>query len=84
MQTMLDSLSIFNRADIEGNNLVLTAKYSLIKSIHELPANVSQLQVHSVVHVSLLLFILVLLYYFRKSCRFFLISSLLHYLAFCF
>ncbi|KAL0316910.1 UNVERIFIED_CONTAM: rRNA biogenesis protein RRP5, partial [Sesamum radiatum] len=36
--------------DVEGNNLVLTAKYSLVNSIEKLPADVSQIRCHSVVH----------------------------------
>ncbi|KAL0334258.1 UNVERIFIED_CONTAM: rRNA biogenesis protein RRP5, partial [Sesamum angustifolium] len=36
--------------DVEGNNLVLTAKYSLVNSIEQLPADVSQIRCHSVVH----------------------------------
>ncbi|KAK4432202.1 rRNA biogenesis protein RRP5 [Sesamum alatum] len=36
--------------DVEGNNLVLTAKYSLVNSTEQLPADVSQISCHSVVH----------------------------------
>lgn len=36
--------------DIDGNNLVLSAKYSLINSAHQLPLNLSQIQPNSVVH----------------------------------
>ncbi|KAL6563943.1 hypothetical protein OROHE_005183 [Orobanche hederae] len=36
--------------DIEGNNIVLTAKYSLINSIQQLPLDISQISIHSVVH----------------------------------
>ncbi|KAL0346327.1 UNVERIFIED_CONTAM: rRNA biogenesis protein RRP5, partial [Sesamum radiatum] len=36
--------------DVEGNNLVLTAKYSLVNSTEQLPADVSQIRCHSVVH----------------------------------
>ncbi|KAL7134052.1 hypothetical protein ABFS83_11G001300 [Erythranthe nasuta] len=36
--------------DIEGNNIVLTAKYSLVNSTQQLPIDVSQLSCHSVVH----------------------------------
>ncbi|KAL1204733.1 rRNA biogenesis protein RRP5 [Cardamine amara subsp. amara] len=43
----LDKLLIL---DIEGNNLALSAKYSLIKLAEELPLDFSQLQPHSVVH----------------------------------
>lgn len=35
--------------DIEGNNLVLTAKYSLINSAQELPVDVTQIRCHSTV-----------------------------------
>ncbi|KAL6534583.1 hypothetical protein OROGR_013258 [Orobanche gracilis] len=35
--------------DIEGNNIVLTAKYSLINSIQQLPLDISQISIHSVV-----------------------------------
>lgn len=36
--------------DIEGNCLVLTAKYSLINSVQELPVDVTQIRCHSMVH----------------------------------
>ncbi|KAL0428653.1 UNVERIFIED_CONTAM: rRNA biogenesis protein RRP5 [Sesamum latifolium] len=36
--------------DVEGNNLVLTAKYSLVNSTEQLPADVGQIRCHSVVH----------------------------------
>ncbi|XP_028055127.1 rRNA biogenesis protein RRP5 isoform X13 [Camellia sinensis] len=36
--------------DAESNNLILTAKYSLIKSAKQLPAEVSQICPHSVIH----------------------------------
>ncbi|KAL0691315.1 hypothetical protein Bca4012_090994 [Brassica carinata] len=36
--------------DIEGNNLALSSKYSLIKFAEELPSDLSQLQPNSVVH----------------------------------
>ncbi|PIN20215.1 rRNA processing protein Rrp5 [Handroanthus impetiginosus] len=36
--------------DVEGNNLVLTAKYSLVNSSQQLPYDVSQIHSHSVVH----------------------------------
>ncbi|KAI3446386.1 hypothetical protein Pfo_003051 [Paulownia fortunei] len=36
--------------DIEGNNLLLTAKYSLVNSTQQLPGDVSQIRTHSVVH----------------------------------
>ncbi|XP_073045795.1 rRNA biogenesis protein RRP5 [Primulina eburnea] len=35
--------------DIEGNSLVLTAKYSLINSAHELPVDTTQIRCHSTV-----------------------------------
>ena len=38
--------------DIDGNNLALASKYSLIKLTEELPSDISQLQPNSVVHVS--------------------------------
>ena len=38
--------------DIDGNNLALSSKYSLIKLAEELPSDISQLQPNSVVHVS--------------------------------
>ena len=38
--------------DIDGNNLALSSKYSLIKLTEELPSDISQLQPNSVVHVS--------------------------------
>ncbi|KAL0900332.1 hypothetical protein Bca101_084293 [Brassica carinata] len=43
----LDKLLII---DIEGNNLSLSSKYSLIKLAEELPSDISQLQPNSVVH----------------------------------
>ncbi|XP_041997837.1 rRNA biogenesis protein RRP5-like isoform X2 [Salvia splendens] len=36
--------------DVEGNNLILTAKNSLVNSIEQLPAEISQISCHSVVH----------------------------------
>ncbi|GMP76051.1 hypothetical protein CsSME_00032894 [Camellia sinensis var. sinensis] len=36
--------------DAESNNLILTAKYSLIKSAKQLPAEVSQICPHSIIH----------------------------------
>ncbi|KAL5545605.1 hypothetical protein UlMin_005292 [Ulmus minor] len=36
--------------DIEGNNFILSAKYSLIKSAQQLPLELSQIQPNSVVH----------------------------------
>ncbi|XP_044501490.1 rRNA biogenesis protein RRP5 [Mangifera indica] len=36
--------------DIEGNNLVLSAKYSLINSAQQLPSDVSHIHLHTVVH----------------------------------
>ncbi|CAA0842788.1 Unknown protein [Striga hermonthica] len=36
--------------DIEGNNVILTAKYSLIHSAKELPVDISQVTTHSVMH----------------------------------
>ncbi|KAL8459787.1 hypothetical protein ACS0TY_031636 [Phlomoides rotata] len=36
--------------DIEGNNLILTAKYSLVNLNKQLPLDVSQISCHSVVH----------------------------------
>lgn len=36
--------------DVEGNNLILTAKYSLVNSVEQLPADISQISCHSVVH----------------------------------
>ena len=38
--------------DIEGNNILLSAKYSLIYSAELLPSDISQIQPNSVVHVS--------------------------------
>ncbi|WZY95790.1 rRNA biogenesis protein RRP5 [Brassica napus] len=43
----LDKLLII---DIDGNNLALSSKYSLIKLAEELPSDISQLQPNSVVH----------------------------------
>ncbi|XP_024014881.1 rRNA biogenesis protein RRP5 isoform X2 [Eutrema salsugineum] len=43
----LDKLLVI---DIEGNNLALSSKYSLIKLAEELPSDFSQLQPNSVVH----------------------------------
>uniref|UniRef100_A0A1J3HSM0 rRNA biogenesis protein RRP5 n=1 Tax=Noccaea caerulescens TaxID=107243 RepID=A0A1J3HSM0_NOCCA len=43
----LDKLLII---DIEGNNLTLSSKYSLIKLAEELPSDFSQLQPNSVIH----------------------------------
>ncbi|KAG2317978.1 hypothetical protein Bca4012_069048 [Brassica carinata] len=43
----LDKLLVI---DIEGNNLTLSSKYSLIKFAEELPSDFSQLQPNSVVH----------------------------------
>ncbi|RID80736.1 hypothetical protein BRARA_A03376, partial [Brassica rapa] len=43
----LDKLLVI---DIEGNNLALSSKYSLIKFAEELPSDLSQLQPNSVVH----------------------------------
>lgn len=42
---------VCNIADVEGNNLILTAKHSLVNSIEQLPAEISQISCHSVVHV---------------------------------
>ncbi|KAL8547009.1 hypothetical protein ACS0TY_006652 [Phlomoides rotata] len=42
--------------DIEGNNLILTAKYSLVNLNKQLPLDVSQINCHSVVHVRVFLF----------------------------
>lgn len=39
-------------ADIDGNNLVLSAKSSLIKYVQQIPADISQIQPNSVLHVS--------------------------------
>ncbi|KAH6781199.1 RIBOSOMAL RNA PROCESSING 5 [Perilla frutescens var. hirtella] len=36
--------------NVEGNNLILTAKYSLVNSIEQLPVDISQISCHSVVH----------------------------------
>ncbi|KAK9723955.1 hypothetical protein RND81_05G036900 [Saponaria officinalis] len=36
--------------DIEGNNLILSAKYSLIHAIPQLPADVTQISLNSVIH----------------------------------
>ncbi|GFP79860.1 protein rrp5 homolog [Phtheirospermum japonicum] len=36
--------------DIEGNNVVLTAKYSLVNSVQQLPVDISQIRTHSVMH----------------------------------
>ncbi|KAL1554555.1 rRNA biogenesis protein RRP5 [Salvia divinorum] len=36
--------------DVEGNNLILTAKHSLVNSPEQLPAEISQISCHSVVH----------------------------------
>ncbi|KAG5552270.1 hypothetical protein RHGRI_010375 [Rhododendron griersonianum] len=36
--------------DVEGSNLILTAKHSLINSAQQLPAEVSQVRPHTVVH----------------------------------
>ncbi|CAN0879206.1 rRNA biogenesis protein RRP5 [Linum grandiflorum] len=36
--------------DIEGNNVILSAKYSLINSAQELPSDISQIRPHSIVH----------------------------------
>ncbi|GER39943.1 RNA binding [Striga asiatica] len=38
--------------DIEGNNVILTAKYSLIHSAKELPVDINQVTIHSVVHAT--------------------------------
>ncbi|GMP80985.1 hypothetical protein CsSME_00035856 [Camellia sinensis var. sinensis] len=38
--------------DAESNNLILTAKYSLIKSAKQLPAEVSQICPHSIIHAT--------------------------------
>ena len=37
--------------DVEGNNVILTAKYSLINSAEKLPAEVSQIRPRTVIHV---------------------------------
>ncbi|KAI9127505.1 hypothetical protein K1719_000498 [Acacia pycnantha] len=37
-------------ADINGNNLVLSAKSSLVKFAHQIPADISQIHPNSVVH----------------------------------
>ncbi|KAE8700921.1 RNA binding,RNA binding isoform 2 [Hibiscus syriacus] len=36
--------------DIEGNNILLSAKFSLIKSAEELPSDINQIQPNTVVH----------------------------------
>ncbi|XP_057982836.1 rRNA biogenesis protein RRP5 [Malania oleifera] len=36
--------------DVEGNNLILSAKHSLIKSAQQLPLDLSQIRQHSIVH----------------------------------
>lgn len=41
----------FVDVDVEGSNLILTAKHSLINSAQQLPAEVSQVRPHTVVHV---------------------------------
>lgn len=57
--SMIDYLHWYgNIADVEGNNLILTAKYSLVNSVEQLPADISQISCHSVVHVSMFVFLL--------------------------
>ncbi|XP_057768681.1 rRNA biogenesis protein RRP5 isoform X2 [Salvia miltiorrhiza] len=36
--------------DVEGNNMILTAKHSLVNSVEQLPVDISQISCHSVVH----------------------------------
>lgn len=38
--------------DVKGNNFILSAKSSLIKSAQQIPAEISQMHPNSVVHVS--------------------------------
>ncbi|CAL5418093.1 unnamed protein product [Camellia sinensis] len=45
-----DEICLEARMDAESNNLILTAKYSLIKSAKQLPAEVSQICPHSIIH----------------------------------
>lgn len=44
-------LNIFLHVDTEGENLVLTAKYSLVNSSQQLPLEISQIRPYSIVHV---------------------------------
>ncbi|KAF9664808.1 hypothetical protein SADUNF_Sadunf16G0056600 [Salix dunnii] len=46
----IDYLELCVAVDIESNNLVLTAKYSLIKSASQLPSDLSQIRPQSIVH----------------------------------
>ena len=41
-------------ADIESNKLVLSAKYSLINSAHQLPSDISHINPQSIIHVIIL------------------------------
>lgn len=70
-------LYYINHADIEGNDIVLTAKYSLVNSVQQLPVDISQIHCHSVVHVRMLLSISVYGIYF-KECH----SLSWHYINF--
>ncbi|CAL5439115.1 unnamed protein product [Camellia sinensis] len=45
-----DEICLEARIYAESNNLILTAKYSLIKSAKQLPAEVSQICPHSIIH----------------------------------
>ncbi|CAL5321258.1 unnamed protein product [Camellia sinensis] len=45
-----DEICLEARMYAESNNLILTAKYSLIKSAKQLPAEVSQICPHSIIH----------------------------------
>ena len=42
--------------DVEGNNVILSAKYSLINSAQQLPLDLTQIRPNSVVHVRNLIF----------------------------
>lgn len=54
-------LSYYAVADTEGQNLVLSAKHSLINTANDIPSEISQMQAGAVVHVQF--FILFQLYY---------------------
>ena len=48
-------LSVSCYADAEGQNLILSAKHSLINTANDIPSELSQMQAGAVVHVKFLI-----------------------------
>jgi len=51
LQLLISCLILIN-VDIKGNNLILSAKSSLIKHAQQIPSDINQIQPNSVVNVS--------------------------------